>query len=136
MEVLIRTDGPKECLMVALWAISCCLIACKSGTPPPKQEVKVQALVIFSNGSESKIGSHLSLGEQCIGDHISPSPHHDTLCVFRNFGGVSPESLHLFGERNIQPGKAYLVTSNGLKFFKDVDLKLTDQQLATQLGVE
>src|ERR1035438_5240886 len=72
-------------------------------------EIKAQALVVVSDGSELMIGDVGVLVDNGNGRYSGPSISNTiTIWFFRNFNKLSPDYLHVLQEDGIQPGKAYL----------------------------
>jgi ankyrin repeat protein len=69
------------------------------------------------------------------GNFAIPAENPNTVWVFRDFEGQPPETLQNLRDHKIAIAKAYLETSSGLKFIRDVDLKLTDEQIAASFGI-
>ncbi len=101
---------------------------------PSTQEIKARTLIIVSNAQELRIGTIQTI-EQGNGTFVSQSTPPDTVWVFRDFEGVSPDQTRSLQKLGIKTGKAYFKTNDGWKFIRDVDLKLTDEQIATQFGI-
>jgi len=64
------------------------------------------------------------------------APSLGSVWIFRDFNGMSPELLRVLSGDGITTGKAYLKTSQGFQLVRDIDLKMTDQQLAAQFGIQ
>lgn len=98
-------------------------------------EIKAETLVIVSNGSELRVGG-TALIDKGNGTYAVDSATPNTVWVFRDFNGIHPDQVHTVNGDGVAPGKAYLMTSHGLKLIREVDLKLTNDQIAAQFGIQ
>ena len=96
--------------------------------------VKAQTVVIVAGGQALRIGGTV-LGYRGNGEFGPSGDVGDTVWIFRDFVGIDMGKVQTTDHSRPTEGRAYLKTDAGLMPLRDVDLTLTNEQLASQFGI-
>ncbi len=120
---------------VVVGVITCAFAQTPDTSEQSTSAIKAQTVIVVSNGLELRMGSTL-LTDRENGRIDVQSNTPNTVWVFRDFVGVMPKVARTWQELGVQTGKAYYKTADGWSLIGNVDLTLTDQQIATQFGIQ
>ncbi len=95
----------------------------------------MQTVVVVGNGAEVRIGT-TQLIYSGNGAFTAQADTPDTVWVFRDFARIASDLARELQDAGVKAGKAYLKADNEWRFIRDVDLNLTNEQIATLFGIK